>query len=351
MFGSKKNALRNARPRRRMLAESLESRRLLTSSMGWDGPGLGSAQLTYHVSNAPAGLSQAETDAAIEAALDAWSSVVDIDFTQTDQAGQIDSLDISFARLDGPGGTLAQAYFPDDVNPARVAGDIQFDTSESWEVGNAAGRSAFDLVYVAVHEIGHALGLDHSDATSSILAPTVSPNQSFSTLDQDDIQEIQSLYARRISTEVAGNSPSNEFTPLPFGPVQPSATDLPTDQNDDSQEPRVWEWFRTTVVVTKFQTNRQPFHWKINWSTSPDTAINSFRVNTNHLFNRFLAFDTLDTRSPNSAREATSDDSPVTQGEPNSLYDSTPQSGHSQWTGRFSGFAGHSMRILRLFRG
>ena len=64
------------------------------------------------------------------------------------------------------------------MNPARIAGDVQFDSSERWEVGNALGGAAFDLVYTAVHEIGHALGLDHSNVAGSVMARTISPNQS-----------------------------------------------------------------------------------------------------------------------------------------------------------------------------
>lgn len=343
MFGSKKNARRNTRPGRQMLAESLESRRLLTSSMGWDGPGLGTAQLTYHVANAPAGLSQAETNAAIDAALAAWSSVVDIEFTQTDQAGQRDSLDISFAPIDGQGGTLAQAYFPDDVNPARLAGDIQFDTSESWEVGNAAGSRAFDLIYVAVHEIGHALGLDHSDATSSILAPSVSPNQSFRSLSQDDIHEIQSLYAPRISTEFVDSSPTSEATPIPFGPEQISEPNLPNHHHNSPTEPRTWDWFQTTVVVTSFQTNRQPYHWKINWFRSPGDPASAFQVNSAHLYNRFRILELYLPTSRNATDDAAQNDS--------SSVESTTRSGPDPAATLASrGLARNPLRVLRSFR-
>ncbi len=73
--------------RRRLAAEPLEMRRVLAASFGWDGPGLGSAALTYTVSNAPSSLSQSEVNAAIETAFAAWSSVADISFTQVNQTG------------------------------------------------------------------------------------------------------------------------------------------------------------------------------------------------------------------------------------------------------------------------
>ena len=103
--------------RRRAALEMLECRRVLAASVGWDGPGLGSAELTYYIGNSPDSLSQAETDAAIESALDAWAAVVDITFTEVSTPGLQDSLDITFTNIDGTAGTLAQAYFPDDINP------------------------------------------------------------------------------------------------------------------------------------------------------------------------------------------------------------------------------------------
>ncbi|TWT68503.1 Matrixin [Crateriforma conspicua] len=196
---TRKSRMKQKTRRRRLMAESLESRRLLAASMGWDGPGQGSAELSYYIEGVAPGLSAAETVQALETALDAWASVVDVTFTPTSTAGLRDSIDISFAAIDGNGGTLAQAYFPDDVNPPRIAGDIQFDIAENWEIGNEQGNAAFDLVWVAVHEIGHSLGLEHSDDFGAVLSESVSPAQAFTELGDSDIDEILQLYAPAVT--------------------------------------------------------------------------------------------------------------------------------------------------------
>jgi hypothetical protein len=225
--------------------ETLEERRCMAvASAGWDGPGRGTADLTYYIANTPTGLSKADVSAAIDTALDAWSKVAGVQFTESKTPGQARQLDISFAKIDGAGGTLAQAYFPADVNPSQIAGDIQFDSSENWEIGNAKGSSAFDLVRVAVHEIGHALGLEHSHQNAAILAPSVSPNEYFTTLDQDDVDAVLSMYAPASGQSVPAVPTSELKTstnpPISNPPISRIPAPTPNQPTPPSSKPLDW---------------------------------------------------------------------------------------------------------------
>jgi hypothetical protein len=227
----------NGLKRRALGLESLETRICMAASVGWDGPGRGSAALTYHIGQVPAslGLSRAAVETAVDRALDAWSDAADVRFTRSQSAGRADAIDISFKTIDGPGGTLAKAYFPDDVNRNPIAGDVVFDVAEAWEVGNARGSAAFDMLLVAVHEIGHALGLNHSHAAGSVMADSVSRSRMFSSLPAADVSAIGQLYAPPRPAAPSG------------GPSTPAVDDGTTATGSvDSSSSAPWQtWFST----------------------------------------------------------------------------------------------------------
>ena len=52
------------------------------------------------------------------------------------------------------------AFFP-------TAGQAHFDMEEKWALRDRAGYN--NLVVVATHEVGHMLGLGHSDVRGSIM--------------------------------------------------------------------------------------------------------------------------------------------------------------------------------------
>merc|ERR1711874_845500 len=54
-----------------------------------------------------------------------------------------------------------------------------------------------------VHEIGHTLGLDHSNVRGSIMAPFNEGYKANLRLDQDDINAVQKLYGRKGSVPTA----------------------------------------------------------------------------------------------------------------------------------------------------
>uniref|UniRef100_F6ZE70 Matrix metallopeptidase 25 n=1 Tax=Monodelphis domestica TaxID=13616 RepID=F6ZE70_MONDO len=135
-------------------------------------------------------------------ALNAWGTEVGMTFEEAEpRAGMEPELLIDFARayhkdsypFDGPGGTLAHAFFPGD-HP--ISGDTHFDDEEVWTFGASDG-SGTDLFAVAVHEFGHALGLAHSSAPDSIMRPFYqgpAGDPSKYQLPHDDREGIQQLY-------------------------------------------------------------------------------------------------------------------------------------------------------------
>ncbi len=170
---------------------------------GWDGPGLGDANVSYYFGALTGdGPSEAAIKASFVDGFDAWSAATNghLAFTEVFSAGLPVSIDISWGVGDhgdpfpfSPG-TLAHAFFPAPPNPETIAGDIHLNDAFLWEIGDVLGAAAFDITIVAAHEIGHSIGMLHSAVAGALMFPTVSALADFGGLHPDDMAGVCTLY-------------------------------------------------------------------------------------------------------------------------------------------------------------
>lgn len=186
---------------------SVASYTTMMPSWGWDGPGLGSAIIPYAFTNGTSDIAGSLEFEIVQNALTEWAKYANINFVRINKLREPGAIDIGWysgahgdtKRFDGYGEQLAHGFFPNPPNADPIAGDIHFDEDENWSVnGEWWNASEKDLFTVAMHEAGHALGVDHSDIAGAIMAPYYEGPAT--GLRADDIAAIQSLYSARQPT-------------------------------------------------------------------------------------------------------------------------------------------------------
>lgn len=197
-------------------------------------------ELTYRISQYPTRFTgkRHEVDSQIEKAFGIWSQVAPIDFI-VKREGKV-HIDIRFASgehgdgdaFDGPGNTLAHAYFP------QYGGDAHFDDQEYWTVDSYAGTNIFQ---VAAHELGHSLGLGHSNVREALMAPFYQKYKPNFKLHMDDVLAIQALYGEKpYMPDDVPQSPSTSFSHhiphiAPPPPISTTTSSPPTTTSSATQ--------------------------------------------------------------------------------------------------------------------
>ena len=117
--------------------------------------------------------------------------------------------DIRFAAWEISGAsTLAHAFQPATESMfgpgTTIGGDVHFDIDRIWidDAFDGLGDSDVDLFTVALHEVGHALGLGHSNVGGSVMEAFYGGSRR--TLHADDLAGIQSIYGVVYSPLPAG---------------------------------------------------------------------------------------------------------------------------------------------------
>ena len=197
---------------------------------GWDGPGLNAAVLNWVVAGWSARLARDTQRAEFERALNEWSRHVQVDFSPHGVVRGARTIELLFARgdhgdgfpFDGPGRVLAHTFYPAPPNPEPLAGDVHLDEDESWSAGGY-----LDLYSVVLHELGHALGLGHSDLPGAVMYPYYRRAQA---LTEEDIRAIRQLYAARTQPPAAPpQPPSQPPAAPPSNPPAPPANPTPAN--------------------------------------------------------------------------------------------------------------------------
>jgi len=195
-------------------AEVLENRLLLYSKLGdqWTYD----SRITYSfmpdgtsVGGVPSALFQslnanyptATWENQIEQAASLWESATNANLalvsdggepvgTSGDQQDDPRFGDIRIGAVPLPSGVLAETFLPPPANGGTEAGDILLNSSINWQI-----NSNYDLMTVAAHEFGHALGLGESSVSTAVMYGTY--NGIKQALTSDDIAGIQSIYGTR----------------------------------------------------------------------------------------------------------------------------------------------------------
>ncbi len=107
------------------------------------------------------------------------------------QQGSVEFGDIRIGAYSMGPNVAALTYLPPKANGGSNSGDIFLNTDVNWE-NNGSG---VDLETIAMHEIGHALGMGHSSSSSAVMFPNY--NGQASGLSSDDIAGVQSIWGPR----------------------------------------------------------------------------------------------------------------------------------------------------------
>lgn len=147
-----------------------------------------------------------------------WSSVSNLHFIQNIWAPENQIINIGASSIDGQWGILGQGgyTYTNAGGLWHIAGGIvDMDASENWDpvIGNGNPSGTFDFFTVTAHEIGHAIGLDHSSNANDLMYPYYNGEKTWAS--GTDMQNIQSLYGSPSWNYTAGKFDRLEAVPEP----------------------------------------------------------------------------------------------------------------------------------------
>ncbi len=162
--------------------------------------------LTFQFGNFLPGVPPENCRRAARSAFDSWGAVCTLFFTEVETGGDIRiffydnrhgdgfefdrlilGIDNEWAHAFGPGWTGNSGF---TLDPDR--GDIHVDKREAWSTAQRLPPGKLDLQSILLHEIGHAIGLQHSGNPCAVMCGQIPETRR--VLHTEDIERVRLLY-------------------------------------------------------------------------------------------------------------------------------------------------------------
>ena len=201
------------------------------SEFALEGPKWASSTITWSFAAAAGGSFSGAIapayQATIEAAIARWGQVANVTLQHVSDAAP--GVDIRIGWGVFSGSQIGETDYSYQVggNETFVPGTlVRLEDPSALPVGTSLSSTyqgtATMLFQVALHEFGHALGLDHSTDPNAVMYPSLGYNNA--NLDSSDIAGIQTLYGAGSTATTMASAP-----PAPKPVVMPSAVTLSGD--------------------------------------------------------------------------------------------------------------------------
>lgn len=148
----------------------------------------------YAIHEIPEQLDLATTTGLTKTAFAQWAAAAQLNFIHVPTGEEHDiRIFCRPQRMNGNdwGNVLAEGYYPPPLGGSQ-AGTINFNRNREWSSDTYPSHPVRSYFQVMVHEIGHVLGLDHSDLIDAVMEANYPNNGGI--LSQDDITGVQRLY-------------------------------------------------------------------------------------------------------------------------------------------------------------
>ncbi|WP_341581831.1 matrixin family metalloprotease [Marinobacter metalliresistant] len=99
------------------------------------------------------------------------------------------------------------SYGPDEKEGVRAIGQslVCLNPDHKWKVGFDGDNDVYDIRYTLIHEIGHAIGLDHPGPSGQVMGFRYT--EAFAELQPGDLRGVQRLYGRGANDGQLANGP------------------------------------------------------------------------------------------------------------------------------------------------